>query len=324
MKFGRMRPSQECLLLASGLDVRRPDDPFQAQTVRLREFVRAMLTRKPSAGGPLRNVDLSCDVALPAPPEERALLPVEPAQALVAFDLPALLHAPHLRKHAVLAPLALARDMGRIAAAADPMPVLAALQDALRHAYAVVVFDDAMMRDLALLGAGDIAALPLPALSLPPLAPLARSDVPDRASVCVFDHEPARGRAAALAAAVSAARPAAAVPVAADGAAAAPGRGLHLHLGAGSVGAAWRVVDSFAAGCPVVQLADGPARAERLGPTVAPMRTGILASVPAEAVAGVVRLASDAALVDAFRAQAGRAAEAFNRGIEDRLRDLSP
>ena len=321
-----MRPRQECLLLASGAD-----GPAGAQVAQLREFVRAVLARRSPAGEALRDVDLPGGpdrFAMPPQREAplRALRPVEPAQAMVAFDLAALLHAPHLRQHAVLPPLTLSRDLARVAAAADPMPVLAMLQDVLRHAWAVVAFD-AAARDLALLGAPGPAVLPLPAL--PPAAPPRPGD-PGRVTVWLFDHEPARGRAAAVAGAVAEALPGATVTVA-DAAPATPPTcpGLHLHLGTGRSPAVapWRVVDSFAARCPVVHLADGPSRAgsaEVPGMAVEPMRTGILAGTAAEAVAGLARLAADPALVDVFRSHAGQAAEAFNRRIEDRLRALLP
>jgi len=214
------------------------------------------------------------------------------------------------------------------------------LQDALRHAHAVTVFGSAAACDLALLGAARIAVLPLPALS-------SRSGDPERAVAYLFDHEPARGRAAAVAAAVTAAMAgalpgAAATVVAASGSPATPPYpGLHLHLGVApsdslSSAPPWRVVDSFAARCPVVHLMDSHSRVELAHAELAraelaeypemavePMRTGILAATVAEAVAGLVRLAADAALADVFRRHAGHAAAAFNRRIEKRMRELS-
>ncbi len=353
-----MRPNQECLLLASNgvlLDDRQPDSPGRAQVAELRDFVRSMLARKSQAGGALRDVDLfrdRCGLAISPKRHdgERTLLPVDSAQAAIAFDLAALLHAPQLRKYAVLPPLALAHDMALIAAADDPMPILAMLQDALRHAHAVTVFGSAAACDLALLGAARIAVLPLPALS-------SRSGDPERAVAYLFDHEPARGRAAAVAAAVTAAMAgalpgAAATVVAASGSPATPPYpGLHLHLGVApsdslSSAPPWRVVDSFAARCPVVHLMDSHSRVELAHAELAraelahaelahaelaeypemavePMRTGILAATVAEAVAGLVRLAADAALADVFRRHAGHAAAAFNRRIEKRMRELS-
>lgn len=330
--IGTMRPHQECLLLASGFNrappnAPPPDSADQAQVAQLRDFVRAMLGRRSPAGAALRDVDLfghPGGVAIPPKRHdaERAALPAEPAQAMIAFDIAALLHAPHLRKYAVLPPLALARDMALIAAGADPLPVLAMLQDVLRHAHAVTVFGDGGAgRDLALLGASRIAVLPLPALAR-------QSADADRVVVQLFDHEPARGRMAAVAGAVAEALPAARVVTDAAPFCA----GLHLHLGVGpgdamSLAGPWRIVDSFAARCPVVHLRDGPLRAapaEHSGMAVEPMRSGILAGTVAEAAAGLVRLAADAALVDVFRRHAGHAAETFNRRIEDRLREMSP
>lgn len=325
-----MRPHQECLLLASGFEGRQAGVPWlgspeQAEVAQLRDFVRAMLARRSPLGSALREVDLfghPDGVATLARRHDgqRAVFPVDPAQAMVAFDLAALLHAPQLCKHAVLPPRALARDMARIDGAVDPLSLLTVLQDALRHCRAVTVFDGVAARDLALLGAGRIAVLPLPAMARP-------SADTGRLVIHLFDHDPAGLRSKAVATAVAEVLPEALL-VAAEVPTTLPGSGLHLHLGAALGDATpWRVVDSFAARCPVVQLVDGHFHAdagEFPGMAVEPMRTGLLAGSVAEAVAGLVRLAADAALVDVFRRTAGHAAEAFNRRIEDRLREMAP
>ena len=326
------------------------DAATREQAQGLRGFVRRALLRQAPRLPGLRDVDLGEGPSLPW-----SQGPVEPAETIFVFDVASLLANQPLACHALLAPLSVSAALAQTwpgaldeEAGTGRLETLARLQQALRTAHGVTVFDSAQEGRLAQLGGVSVRGVPWPALA--PAAP-----APLRADLALVCHTNDRALVGAVRAALAAVLPVASL-VEADATGLGPGRApvaalvlparIHVHVGSGRAAlSSFRVVDSLAAGRPVVQLRPAqplfspavpaalePAAAhpaaeaaaaelatERQQMAVEPMRTGLVATTATEAADAVLRLMADIAAAEAFRRHADRAVEQFNRAVEDAL-----
>lgn len=279
----------------------------QAESVALRAFVRQCLVRRYPAFRD-QNAEAGAAESLLA---ARAVAPVEGPRNLIVFDIPSLIARRELRKAAILPPAAmepLIRYDARQSAVAN-LDLLRNVQEALRCAAPVFVFDGQHAFALLTLGAEAPIRLDLPAFPGP--APGAGAH-----EVLIVNHAPDRRTLRLLMPLLAERRSVAVLEAGGD----TPDARIHLHIGhPASEGEALRIVDSYAQARPVLHFDESsreqPHASMRLEHHISGIRVTRLRDAPAV----VANLLSDAAMADLFVRNGLRIAHQFNATIEEIL-----